>query len=339
MKLSGPDATFSLPHHIPFTNARSIFASMLAEHVMGSVWYFSKEVWRLQQNKTLKRWERYPMRAIRGATMSVVGYGDIGRNVARLARSYGMRVLAAKRSGPDSVYVDDLGVEVHTAASVREQRQLRQQRELISTPQQQQQQQPGSQVAAAAAAEAKQRSEEAQGGSSSSSPSSASSSASASSTSSSSSSSGGHDADDVGGCEAAELFDAVAPQADYVVCVLPLTAATRHAIARENLKRLKPSAVLINIGRGETLVEADVAAALSSGEIRGAALDVFTVEPLPRDSPLWGMSDDRLLLSPHNADIEHGGFEAAAQQFLDYAREHFLPRRPFPYLVDLARGY
>ncbi|KAF8276977.1 hypothetical protein TcBrA4_0122660 [Trypanosoma cruzi] len=65
---------------------------------------------------------------------------------------------------------------------------------------------------------------------------------------------------------------------------------------------MKPSAVYISIGRGITQNEDDLACALRDGVIRGASVDVFEREPLPAESPLWDISDDKLLLTAHSAD-------------------------------------
>jgi phosphoglycerate dehydrogenase-like enzyme len=74
---------------------------------------------------------------------------------------------------------------------------------------------------------------------------------------------------------------------DYLVSVLPQTAQTDNLIDREVLMRLNPGAIVINAGRGNAVVEADLIAALNAGHLRAVVLDVFRVEPLPPDDPLW----------------------------------------------------
>ena len=69
--------------------------------------------------------------------------------------------------------------------------------------------------------------------------------------------------------------------------LLPLTAETRGIICADMLRRLPAGAAVINLGRGDHVVEADLIAALDSGHLAAATLDVFPVEPLPSDSPLW----------------------------------------------------
>lgn len=97
---------------------------------------------------------------------------------------------------------------------------------------------------------------------------------------------------------AAEL-DALLPLADFVIMTVPHTPATEGLIDRARLQRMKRTAFLINIGRGMTVRLDDLAAALNAGEIAGAGLDVFEVEPLPKNHPLW--SAPNVLLTPHTA--------------------------------------
>jgi phosphoglycerate dehydrogenase-like enzyme len=84
---------------------------------------------------------------------------------------------------------------------------------------------------------------------------------------------------------------------DYFVCVAPLTPQTRKIIGPKMLASMKPSAFLINLGRGEVLDEEALVEALKTGKIAGAALDVFSKEPLPKDHPLWEMKN--LIITPH----------------------------------------
>jgi phosphoglycerate dehydrogenase-like enzyme len=86
---------------------------------------------------------------------------------------------------------------------------------------------------------------------------------------------------------------------DYVVIAAPHTPATEQLFRRPLLQQMKRTAVLINIGRGAIVHLADLTAALEAGEIRGAGLDVFEVEPLPADHPLWTLPN--VILTPHVA--------------------------------------
>lgn len=96
-------------------------------------------------------------------------------------------------------------------------------------------------------------------------------------------------------------LDELLAVSDVVSVHCPLNDRTRGLIGEAELSRMKPSAILINVARGGIVEEAALARALDAGAIRGAALDVFSAEPL-RESPLYGLKDPyRLLASPHNA--------------------------------------
>ena len=98
---------------------------------------------------------------------------------------------------------------------------------------------------------------------------------------------------------------------DVAVLCLPLTEKTEHLINKENLSFLKKGAVLINISRGKIVNEADLIEALSEGNLRGAALDVFEQEPLSPKSPLWDM--DNAYLTPHNSFVS----DAVSERLFD----------------------
>jgi phosphoglycerate dehydrogenase-like enzyme len=93
--------------------------------------------------------------------------------------------------------------------------------------------------------------------------------------------------------------DAVLPQADILVMILPTTASTDRALDARRLALLRPAAWLVNVGRGSTVDEDALADALHSGGLAGAALDVTQTEPLPVDSPLWDLAN--VILTPHAA--------------------------------------
>jgi len=89
------------------------------------------------------------------------------------------------------------------------------------------------------------------------------------------------------------------PQADYVALTCPLTEATRGLIDARTLALLPPGASVVNCARGPCVIEADLVEALQSGHIAGAAVDTTDPEPLPAESPLWGMAN--VLITPHTA--------------------------------------
>lgn len=96
-----------------------------------------------------------------------------------------------------------------------------------------------------------------------------------------------------------EHLESLLAQSDYVVIAAPHTPETEGLFDRSVLRCMKRTAVLINIGRGVIVKLEDLTAALQAGEIGGAALDVYEVEPLPADHPLWRL--DNVILTPHIA--------------------------------------
>lgn len=123
---------------------------------------------------------------------------------------------------------------------------------------------------------------------------------------------------------------------DYVVAVTPLTAQTRGMISKVEFGAMKPGSVFMNIGRGPVVDEAALIEALESKKIRGAALDVFSTEPLPQSHPFWRMQN--VLLSPHTADRVEGFLEPAYRCFFENL-DRFLKGRPLTSIVDKQAGY
>lgn len=124
-----------------------------------------------------------------------------------------------------------------------------------------------------------------------------------------------------------------AATADWLILMIPLTSATRGLVSRDVLSACR-GAVLVNAGRGAVVDEAAIIPALDSGALRGAALDVFEVEPLPESSPLW--SDPRVMVSPHISGLTT--VEGAVSGFLECLSEierGETPRR----VVDRTREY
>ena len=104
-------------------------------------------------------------------------------------------------------------------------------------------------------------------------------------------------------------FMSFASGLDCVVCLVPLTSSTRHILAAPLFNRLARGAYVVNVGRGGHCKEDDLIAALDSGQVSGAWLDVFETEPLPSDSPLWRRGDIAIL--PHAATMSRPEFAAA----------------------------
>ena len=123
---------------------------------------------------------------------------------------------------------------------------------------------------------------------------------------------------------------------DYLVAAAPLTKETKYFINKSSIALMKPTATLINVGRGPVIKEIDLIEALKIKRIKGAALDVFEVEPLSKDSPLWTL--ENVLLSPHIADRNSGWLNNSMQCFIDNCQK-FLNQQKLENIVNLELGY
>jgi phosphoglycerate dehydrogenase-like enzyme len=133
-----------------------------------------------------------------------------------------------------------------------------------------------------------------------------------------------------------ETLNEMMAACDFIVCSAPSTPETRGLIGAPQIAAMKPSAVVINIGRGPVIDEKALIAALEQGKIRGAALDVFEVEPLPAGHPFYALKN--VLLSPHSADHTPGWQHRAVDFFLEnFAR--FYKGEPLENVVDKHAGY
>jgi phosphoglycerate dehydrogenase-like enzyme len=228
------------------TNGRGVFSRALAEFAIAAILFFAKDLRRLVRSQQAGKWDQFDIELVRGQVLGVVGFGDIGRETARLARSLGMRVLAVRRRPAASG-----GPEV----------------ERIFSP--------------------------------------------------------------------AELREMLG-MSDYVVVSTPLTPETRGMIGEPELKAMKETAVIINVGRGPLVVEQALVAALAAHRIRGTALDVFDEEPLPEGHPFYGL--ENVLLSPHSADHTRDWADEAMKVFLENF-ERFRVGQPLLNIVDKRAGY
>jgi len=131
-----------------------------------------------------------------------------------------------------------------------------------------------------------------------------------------------------------EGLSAMLPRTDILVCLLPLTPETRGIINARTLGLLPRGAYLLNAARGGHVVQPDLLVALDSGQVAGAALDVFEPEPLPPDHPFW--AHPKVILTPHAASITIP--RSAAPQVVENLRRA-REGRPLINLVDFAAGY
>jgi glyoxylate/hydroxypyruvate reductase A len=131
-----------------------------------------------------------------------------------------------------------------------------------------------------------------------------------------------------------EQLDEFLVGCDTLVCLLPLTAETRGFLSAPVFERLPRGAHVVNAGRGDHLVEADLLAAIASGQVGHATLDAFATEPLPRDHPFW--SEPRITVTPHIAS--RTDLDAIVRQTLanlEQVRQGQTPAAS----VDTRRGY
>ena len=232
---------------VPLTNARGVFSEILGEFAIGAVLFFAKDLRRMVRSQMAGIWDEFDTVEIRGQSVGIVGYGDIGRAVAWRAHALGMKVLALRRR-PELLRDDPYVTDAFGA---------NQKHELLA-------------------------------------------------------------------------------RSDYVVAALPLTSESRGMIGQAEFEAMKSTAVLINIGRGPVVDEAALVRALESKRIRGAALDVFAIEPLPVGHPFYRL--DNVLLSPHAADHTPDWKERTMRLFLENF-ERFRRGEPLRNVVDKKRGY
>ncbi len=234
------------------TNARSVHGPVVAEHVIAMVLAMAKKFPEAMRFQAKHVWSKQQLwdggvrpREVAGATLVVVGLGNIGAETARLAAALGMYVVAV-REHPEK---------------------------------------------------------------------------------------GAGPASEVLGYD---QLDRALGQAEYVVLAAPLTPRTGGLINAVRLARMKPDACLINVGRGALVDEAALIAALRQKRIAGAALDVFSAEPLPPESPLWDL--ENVLITPHSAAVTERLWTRHYELLSDNLRR-YLAGEPLRGLVDKHRGY
>jgi phosphoglycerate dehydrogenase-like enzyme len=232
---------------IPLTNGAGVFSQSLGEFIILGALYFAKDIPRMLRSKARREWDVFDVAEVSRQTMGIVGYGDIGRAIARRAKALEMRVYGLRRSPaprPGDEFVD----RVYPTAELH----------------------------------------------------------------------------------------SMLPECDYVVVAAPLTPETNHMISTREFDRMKPDAIIMNVGRGPVIDEAAMVEALRSKRIRGAVLDVFEEEPLPQSSPLWEV--ENVLISAHTADHTKDWLGDAANFFIEqfgrWRRGETLKN-----LVDKQAGY
>ena len=185
---------------------------LMSESLLGMMTYFNQHIELIKDNAEHKQWHGHSVyskrRTLRGQSVAIFGYGEIGRHCAKMLISLGMKVYAIQRTHANGVCAVSGAEYIHINET-----------------------------------------------------------------------------------------QAMLSGVDHVVSFLPSTEETNDIFDRQFFERMKPSAYFYNFGRGNSVVEGDLQCALESGVIAGAALDVFQVEPLPQNSPLWKIKN--LMILPH----------------------------------------
>jgi len=145
---------------------------------------------------------------------------------------------------------------------------------------------------------------------------------------------GGDSGDGITRVAGPDAVQQVAARSDILINVLPLTEATRDILNADLFARMPEGAVLIQLGRGQHLVEDDLLAALDSGRIGGASLDVFHTEPLPGDHPFW--THPKVIVTPHEASVTSP--KAVSDTLVRSVQEIERGQRPTA-AVDKTTGY
>ncbi len=135
-------------------------------------------------------------------------------------------------------------------------------------------------------------------------------------------------------CYRASEFDAFLSRAEVLINLLPLTRETAGILNEQTFNKLPKGAYVVNLARGKHLVEQDLLKVLNEGQISGAFLDVFSVEPLPKNHPFW--DDERIIVTPHLAAItlQEEAVKQISQNILAYENNQSMTG-----VVDRVRGY
>lgn len=194
---------------VVLTNTSGVHKTNIAEQVLGAMILFSRNLLQATKDQAARVWQTYRLDELTGKQLLIIGAGQIGREIARKAKAFDMKVTGVRWQESREIPVNfDEMVTVH------------------------------------------------------------------------------------------ELHR-VLPGKDYVCLVVPATDETIGLMGRREFQAMDRTAVFMNVGRGNTVREAELVEALQNGELRGAYLDVFEVEPLPQESPLWDLPN--VFLTPHTA--------------------------------------
>ena len=229
------------------TTAAGLASSAIAEYVIGSMVMLAKGLHRFTASQQRHAWEFRMTGELSGKTVGILGLGEIGRETARRARAFNMRVIASRRT------VSATGADPDCD-------------ELVSYSD----------------------------------------------------------------------LDYLLERSDYLVVAVPLTPETHHLLGAAQFARMRPTASIVNVARGEVIDQPALIEALRAGTIASAALDVFDPEPLPAESPLWDLPN--VIITPHISGAVEGYGHKATELFIANLR-CYLDGQPLAHLANPELGY
>lgn len=233
--------------NIQLTSASGVHAFPISETIYGLMLALTRKIHTYVKNQQSKTWHHAHMNGeMHEKTVGIIGVGAIGKETAKIAKAFGMKVIGIRHSGQNEDYVDEMYKQ--------------------------------------------------------------------------------------------DQLNEILPLCDYVVITLPLTKETNRMFGMEQFKRMKSTAFLINIGRGEIVDELALVQALMEKEIAGAGLDVFEKEPLSIDSPLWEL--ENVIITPHTSgSTEHYNKRVMNDIFIPNLKNYINGKTPTINLVDYKKGY
>ena len=224
------------------TNVKGVYGELMAEYVLAYIFLFEKEILENIDYQKEKQWKNRDAHYVQGKTVTILGTGSVGKEVARKAKAVGLKTLGYQENQESVECFDQVFFGNGLGECLR--------------------------------------------------------------------------------------------QADYVVGVLPKTKGTTNLLNYQTFSVMKPSAILLNIGRGNAVNEDDLLQAIQNKKIARAVLDVFNEEPLPPDSQLW--STENIYITPHMSAyiVSDKVFEIFAENY-----RRFIAGEKLMYQIDFIRGY
>lgn len=233
-----------LPATLTLTCARGTHRESMPENIVGALLYVAKPYAAAVENQKRGQWIQAVAQPLTGKTLGILGLGEIGQEVARIAAAFGMHVIGTKRRPGPMAHVDE-----------------------VLPP---------------------------------------------------------------------EGTPEILARSDFLLLLLPATPETDNLIDASRLSLMKPSAWLLNFGRGHLIKDEDLVSAVRNKKIAGAVLDVFRQEPLPTDHPFW--KTDGIIVLPHIGGPHPQRDRIVARLFVENLGR-FLRNEPLREVVDRAAGY